>query len=142
MIYFETSALVPLVVPDAASDAMHAWVAERLDEVHSISDWTITEFAQALGIRARTGTLSIQQVTAAWAQFRRQVVDRCQVLRPSVENFGEAADLALRFELGLGAGGALHVAMARNSGAKTLATLDRTIAHAAARLGLHVACPA
>ncbi|MGE3291545.1 MAG: type II toxin-antitoxin system VapC family toxin [Geminicoccaceae bacterium] len=142
MIYFDTSALVPLVVPEPASGAMHAWLAARLTEAHAISDWTITEFASALGMRARLGTLQPPQLDAAWAQFRRQVVDRCLVLTPSAEQFAAAADLALRFDLGLRAGDALHVAIARGAGVSTLVTLDHAMAAAASRLGLPVASPA
>ena len=141
MIYFDTSALVPLVVPESASGAMHAWLAERLAEDHAISDWTVSEFASALGMRARAGTLQASQLGAAWAQFQRQVVERCLVLTPSAEQFAAAAELALRFDLGLRAGDALHVAIARGAGAATLVTLDRTMAAAASRLGLHVARP-
>ena len=142
MIYFDTSALVPLVVPEHASGAMQAWLAGRLNEVLAVSEWTVTEFASALGMRARTGALSISEATAAWVEFRNDVVDRCVVVTPSAKDFAQAADLALRFDLGLRAGDALHVAIARSAGAATLVTLDRAMAAAAGRLGLHCTCPA
>jgi predicted nucleic acid-binding protein len=78
---------------------------------------------------------------AAWAQFQRQIVERCLVLTPSAAQFAVAADLALQFDLGLRAGDALHVAIARSAGVTTLVTLDRSMAVAASSLGLHVASP-
>ena len=142
MIYFDTSALVPLVVPERASPMVHAWLAERLDEVLAVSEWTVTEFASALGARARIGTLTSAQAISAWARFRAEVVARCAVLTPAAPDFARAADLSLRFELGLRAGDALHVAIAVGAGAATLVTLDRAMAAAAGRLGLRCACPA
>ncbi len=53
-----------------------------------------------------------------------------------------ASDLMLRFDLGLKAGDALHVAIAQNAGATSFVTLDKRLAAAAVQLGLAVEQPA
>ncbi len=142
MIYLDTSALVPLVLREEASDTMRSWLAGKTAADLTLSDWTIAEFASELGIRFRTRTLARSQVEAAWAQFRREVVASCAVLTPARRDFEQAADLVLRFDLGLRAGDALHVAIAQNAGADCLVTLDQTMARAAVQLGLRSEIPA
>ena len=57
------------------------------------------------------------------------------VVSISGADFDLAGDLLLRFDLGLRAGDALHLAVARNAGAAAIVTLDRRVADAARQLG-------
>ena len=56
MIYLDTSAAIPLFIPEPASDAVDAWF-ESCDETLISSDWILTEFASALSIKVRCGEI-------------------------------------------------------------------------------------
>jgi predicted nucleic acid-binding protein len=142
MVYFDTSVVVPLVLPEGSSDNVQAWVAANRRHSLALSDWTLTEFASALGGRVRTRTLTNDQALAAWAELKGHVRNSFGVLAPTRPDFDLAARLVLRFDLGLRAGDALHVAIAQNAGAASLLTLDKRLADAAAQLGLVVEVPA
>jgi uncharacterized protein len=142
MIYFDTSAVVPLVLPEPSSGAMHAWLAGTDRTALALSDWTVAEFASALGARFRTRALTRAQATAAWVELRRHVLESFVVLTPAHQDFDLAAQLVLRFDLGLRAGDALHAAIAQSAGAVSFATLDKRLGAAAAKLGLKVEPPA
>lgn len=49
MVYLDTSVLVPLFVPEPASINVRRWFEQQGGIVLAISDWTMTEFASALG---------------------------------------------------------------------------------------------
>lgn len=100
-----------------------------------LSAWTTTEFASALGIKVRTRALTPDQVRAAWAELGHHTRRSFAVLDVSRADFELAGDLLLRIDLGLRAGDALHLAVARNAGADAIVTLDRRVADAAGRLG-------
>ena len=61
---------------------------------------------------------------------------------PNNDDFLAAARMMERFDLGLRAGDALHVAIAQQAGAARLVTLDKVLARAAESLGLRVELPA
>jgi uncharacterized protein len=67
--YWDTSALVPLVVAAAETPSMRA----LLDEDHEIVTWALTsvEFASAIERRARQGELSAPQRRQAHARLRQ-----------------------------------------------------------------------
>lgn len=138
MIYFDTSAVVPLVLPEPSSGMMHAWLARTDHAALALSHWTAAEFASALGLQFRTRVLTKVQATAAWAAFRCDVLESFTVLRPARAEFDLATRLVLRFDLGLRAGDALHVAIAENAGAASFVTLDKRLGAAAAQLGMTV----
>ena len=68
MIYLDTSAAIPLFVPEPASDAVDAWL-ESCDDTLISSDWILTEFASALSIKVRRGEIEQKQAQAAWKDF-------------------------------------------------------------------------
>ena len=68
MIYLDTSAAVPMFIPEPASDAIDAWYQSCADVVVT-SDWTLTEFASALSIKVRRGEISSKQAQSAWKDF-------------------------------------------------------------------------
>jgi uncharacterized protein len=142
MVYFDTSAVVPLVLPEPSSGAMHAWLAGTDRAALALGDWTVAEFASVLGVQVRARTLTRVQATAAWIELRRHVLESFAVLTPAHQDFDLATRLVLRFDLGLRAGDALHAAIAQNAGAVSFATLDKRLGAAAAKLGLVVEPPA
>jgi predicted nucleic acid-binding protein len=53
MLYLDTSVLVPLFVAEPDSAAERDWFDDQLAQTLAISDWSITEFASAMGIKVR-----------------------------------------------------------------------------------------
>jgi hypothetical protein len=68
MIYLDTSAAVPMFVPEPASPAIEAWFESCTEPLVS-SDWIVTEFSSALSIKVRKGEISAKQAQAAWKDF-------------------------------------------------------------------------
>jgi predicted nucleic acid-binding protein len=135
MIYLDTSAAVPLFVPEPSSAAVDAWYEGCADILVS-SDWIMTEFASALAMKERTGALSAKDARNAWREFESFSSAGMRLLPLSREAFRQAATLVRQHERGLRAGDALHLAAALEVGAKSLATLDANQASNALRLKL------
>lgn len=142
MRYIDTSTFVPLFLPEARSSEVRAWFA-RLDLTEIvISTWTMTEFASALGRKVRGGVATAEAATRARGAFLTLARRSLRQVVPSREDYLMAARFLERFELGLRAGDALHVAIALRRGATGLVTLDRGMARAAAALGVPDEIPA
>ena len=140
--YLDTSVLIPLFLPEARSAAVRAWF-RGLDMTDvMISTWTITEFASALGGKVRARTASLEAARRANAAFQRLARRSFGQLVPTQRDFLDAAGFLERFDLGLRAGDALHVAITRNHQAGILVTLDRVLARAAESLDLRAELPA
>lgn len=133
MIYFDTSAAVPLFVREPASAAVDAWFETCSDPLLS-SDWIVTEFASALSIKERSGLLGAKDARAAWRGFEAFCESGLRLIAVSRQAFKEGARLARQQSHGLRAGDALHLAVALEVGAKAMATLDATLAANARRL--------
>lgn len=135
MIYLDTSAAVPLFVPEPASPAVDAWF-EGCAEALVSSDWIVTEFASALAMKRRAGMLAAKDALGAWREFEAFCGAGLRLLPLSRGAFREAAVLARQHGHGLRAGDALHLAAALEAGVKVLATLDANQAANARRLRL------
>ena len=133
MIYFDTSAAVPLFVREPASAAVDAWFETCSDPLLS-SDWIVTEFASALSLKERSGMLGAKDARAAWRGFEAFCESGLRLIAVSRQAFKEGARLARQQSHGLRAGDALHLAVAREGGAKAMATLDATLVANARRL--------
>ncbi|GIK24277.1 MAG: ribonuclease VapC [Betaproteobacteria bacterium] len=135
MIYLDTSAAVPLFVPEPSSAAVDAWFEGCVEPLVS-SDWIVTEFASALAMKERAGMLAAKDARDAWREFETFCDAGLRLLPLSREAYREAAALARQHGHGLRAGDALHLAAALEAGAKSLATLDANQASNARRLKL------
>ena len=135
MVYLDTSAAVPLFVAEHSSDLIDRWISACEVPVVS-SDWIVTEFASALSIKARSGTLSAVDAKAAWRSFKTFCGSGLRLAPVSRHAFAEAAKMVREPALGLRSSDALHLAVALEIGAKTIATLDATMAGSAKRLKL------
>lgn len=122
MIYLDTSAAVPMFVPEPLSESVDAWY-EACTEPLLASDWMRAEFASALALKERRGELTSRQVRAAWKSFSAFCGTGIRLHPVSRQAFESAADLVLGVS-GLRAGDALHVAVALEVGASGLATAD------------------
>ncbi len=133
MVYLDTSAAVPLFVAEPASDQVDRWLG-ACDVPLVSSDWIITEFASALSIKERSGTLAASDARAAWRNFEIFCQSGLRLAPVSRNAFEAAAKMARAPAHGLRAGDALHLAAALEMGAKTIATLDAAMSGNAKRL--------
>lgn len=138
MLYFDTSFLVPLILPEATSGRIAALVGGLPVREFAVSHWTRVEFASLIAREVRMGGLDAGAAMAADTQFETLVQESFQVLLPNAADYGLAKDYLVRFETGLRAGDALHLAIARNHRAAAIYTLDRTFLKAGKTLGLPV----
>jgi predicted nucleic acid-binding protein len=135
MIYLDTSAAVPMFVPEPASPAIEAWFESCAEPLVS-SDWIVTEFSSALSIKVRKGEISAKQAQAAWKDFDVFCKSGLRLLPVSRKAFTEAAGMVRNAASGLRSGDALHLAMALEAGASGIATADETLAKNAKANGL------
>lgn len=137
MIYLDTSAAVPLFVPEPVSPAIEVWFESCAEPLVS-SDWILTEFFSAVSIKVRKGEIGAGQARAAWKDFDAFCESGPRSLPASRKALAEAAGLARTAASGLRSGDALHLAMALEAGASGIATADETLARKAKARGLAV----
>jgi uncharacterized protein len=133
MVYLDTSVAVPLFVAEPSSESVDRWFSACAVPVVS-SDWIITEFASALSIKERSGTLNAKDAKAAWRSFETFCHSGLRLAVVSRKAFETAARMTRDSRHGLRAGDALHFAVAHEIGATTIATLDLTMRENAKRL--------
>ena len=135
MRYVDTSVLVSALTREADTNRSQAWLAKQEPSELAISDWTVTEFASAMSIKLRAGSLGVDHCAAALATFTRLSAESLQILPVARENFHAAARYAAQSQLNVRAGDALHLAICASHGAR-LCTLDRRMADAALQVGV------
>ena len=137
--YLDASVMLPILVKEPASAVVDAFMA-TLQQEPWVSDFAAAEVASALSRLVRSGRLQAADGTVCLSDFD---VLRAAMTRPAEIH---AADVRLadvyvrRFDLGLRAPDALHLAIARRLDA-TLITLDRRSAAAAREMGVAVNVP-
>jgi predicted nucleic acid-binding protein len=136
-IHLDTSAIVPLFVNDAFTARMRKFLVVNREEL-VISDFAAAEFVSAIGIRVRSGDLSIAEAKAAFANFDNWTGLAVVRLEIDSSDIAVATTMLRRLDLRLRAPDAVHLAMAERLGAK-IATFDKQMANAANRLGISVA---
>jgi len=137
MIYVDTSALVPLFIREAKSEAVVEWL-ESSGERLALSEWTLVEFASAAAIKVRSGQTAPNLGKQAKARVNAFARRHCTVAVPGREEFRRAGELAGDARLKLRAGDALHLAIALRLGAQGLLCLDKAMAASAISLGINV----
>ena len=138
MIYFDTSFLVPLVLPEATSARIAAFIRELPADQLAVSHWTRVEFSSVIAREVRMGALDSSAAARADARFEAMVRDSFAVLLPTPADFDLARRYLARFETGLRAGDALHLAIASNHSAEATYSLDQALVRAGAILSLPV----
>ena len=132
MLYVDTSVLVALCTNEGKTAAVAKWYAACTDELASAA-WCVTEFASALGLKQRTGQLTLEQAQAAWIHFERICANDLELLPVEPTTFHRAAMLTMDASAGLRAGDALHLACALAHNALGMVTLDIALAKNARR---------
>lgn len=137
MVYIDTSALVPLFIREATSDAVITWLGDFTGRV-AISEWCLVEFASAAAMKVRSGTADRGFVKEAGVRVRKFAQQYCTVAAPGREEFHHAAELAGNDVLKLRAGDALHLAIAQALKADGILCLDAGMSASARNLGMDV----
>jgi predicted nucleic acid-binding protein len=141
MVYLDTSILVPIFLPEPESDRMRSWILRQAGESLAISEWTLTEFSSALGLKVRTKQLKPDQAREAQRLLEKLATDSFQVHVPVRADYVRATAFLGEYALGLRAGDALHLAIAFNAGAGAVYSLDRVFVSAGRKLKINTDRP-
>jgi uncharacterized protein len=141
MLYLDTSVVLPLFVSEPGADAVRRWFAALPADELTISDWTTTEFVSAIGIKVRTHHLERPIAEEIVRTFYRLADDSLSVLVPDRDDFLLSSRYLERFELGLRAGDALHLAIASRHGARKVYSFDRVLIKSAQKLRIKAQIP-
>ncbi len=136
MLYFDTSVILPLFVPEPTSKAVIAFVDSWPAEQLTVSNWTMLEFASVLGRHVRTGRITRDFAAEVTERFEELLPGTFRILMPSAADFTLAARWLADPARGLRAGDALHLAVAGNNDAHALFTFDKNMLRAGLDLGL------
>ena len=117
---FDTSFLVPLVLPEATSEPITGFFEELPADALAVSHWTRVEFASLLAREVRMGGLEAAVAREAGSRFETVIEESLVVLLPNRADFDRAREWLSRFEAGLRAGDALHLAIASSRGAEAI----------------------
>ena len=138
MLYFDTSFLAPLVLPEAASETVAEVVMTLQEDELAVSHWTRVEFASLLARKVRTRELEIAEAHEVRAHFEQIVEKSFTVLLPNRDDYDQARNWLSQFNTSLKAADALHLAIAMNCSANMVYSLDKLMIKAGKTLGLPV----
>lgn len=139
MLYFDTSFIVPYILPEATSSRIQQFFREHDGEELTISHWTRVEFASMLAREVRLGALPRQAARDADLRFETAMAQSFTVVLLDRSDFDLCKRYLQRFETALRVGDALHLAIANNRDAQMFYTLDRKLLRAGKLLGLPIA---
>ena len=141
MLYLDTSVLVPLFIPEPESDRLQRWIERQAAELLYISEWTLSEFSSALGLKVRTKHLQPDQARNAQKLLERLAAQSLHVHVPTRADYIQASAFLGEHALGLRAGDALHLAIAYNEAAEAVYSLDRLFVSAGRKLRIKTERP-
>ena len=135
MVYLDTSVAVALFIPEVKTASVKEWFALCSDPIVS-ADWIVTEFASALSLKERRGEITAQAARAVWKEFESFRGTGLRLVPVSRKAFDDAAQMTRDAASGLRSGDSLHLAVALDIGASSLATADGVLDANARRHGL------
>jgi len=138
MLYFDTSFLAPLLLPEATSERIAALVSTLDRKQFSTSHWTRMEFSSLLARAVRMGVMDSRTATQHETRFEAMLIGSFSVILPATDDFNLAKQYLGQFDSGLRAGDAIHLAIARHHNADAIYTLDKGFFSAGTKLGLPV----
>lgn len=134
MIYCDTSLLVAALVSEVNSVAARNWLDAHAAEALVVSDWVLTEFASAIAMKFRRGTIDQARREAIDLRWQALLADTLRSVPIRSEHFQMARTLVDTGRNGLRAGDALHLAIVLDHGF-LLVTFDHDLADAARARG-------
>jgi hypothetical protein len=137
--YLDASVLLPTLIAEPTTEAVYDCLAADGREL-LVSDFAAAEVASALSRLVRMVLLSDVDASARLADFDAWRAAMSLPVDITASDARLAYIYARRFDLGLRAPDALHLAIARRLDA-TLVTLDQRLATAARELGVAVEYP-
>ena len=138
MIYVDTSIFVAMCTAEPKSDIVEKWYESSTVKMIS-STWAFAEFSSALSLKVRTNQLTEKQSREACKKFDDLCQSDIELLPIEVKTYYSAGILILDNKSNLRAGDALHLAVAKQYKAKTLATLDKVLAKNGTRIKIKAA---
>lgn len=136
MLYFDTSFLAPLILPEPTSEEISDFVHTLPVEKLAMSHWARIEFSSLLAREVRMGGLGPEIAAKADAQFETTVAESFHIILPNLRDFDLGKTLLRDHASGLRGGDALHLAIAGNHGAEAVYSLDKKMVKAGKALGL------
>lgn len=130
MLYFDTSFLVPLILDEATSDPIEAFMSALPVGELATGHWTRVEFSSLLAREVRMGGLSDIAARKADGTFESVLAESFLLLLPTARDFDRARTFLGTGEAGLRAGDALHLAIAAGHAADAIYSLDKTLLRA------------
>ena len=137
--YLDTNVMVALLLQDAHSSRADAWLI-RAKPTLLASDLCTVEVAAVISRRVRMKQLTAETANLALGRFDDWLSRSVEIVRWTPEQMATAGHIVRDFSSKLTAPDAIHLAIARHSGA-TLATFDDRLAEAARRHGVPVMIP-
>jgi predicted nucleic acid-binding protein len=137
--YLDTSVLLPTLIAEPATEAVYDCLGACEQEL-LISDFAAAEVASALSRLIRMAMLTAADASARLADFDAWRAAMSMPVDIAASDARLAYIYVRRFDLGLRAPDALHLAIARRLDA-ILITLDRRLAVAAREMGIAVNVP-
>jgi uncharacterized protein len=138
-IYIDASVLLPTLIAEPTTEAVYDFLGAAGEEL-LISDLAAAEVASALSRLVRMALLAGADASARLADFEAWRAAMSSPVDIAAADARLAYVYVRRFDLGLRAPDALHLAISRRLDA-TLVTLDRRLATAARELGVAVGDP-
>jgi predicted nucleic acid-binding protein len=138
MIYFDTSFVVPLILPESTSRRIEVFMTSRHEEPLAISHWTRVELTSVLAREVRMRKLDAPGARAAESEFDDMITESFHLYSPSHGDFELARKYMQHYETGLRAGDAFHLAIASNNRVNAIYSLDNRVLMAGRQLGLPV----
>ena len=133
--YCDTSFIVPLLLKEATSEPIGDFVRSLDQNVLVTSTWTRTEFNSLLGIRVRSRSMEAEDARRA-EEYLDKLLESFGILDVAPADLELARRMLRDFDVGLRAGDALHLAIARNRGAENVLSLDKKMLRAGRVFGI------
>lgn len=128
-VYLDASVLVAMFTDDALTPRSDAMLRGSR-YILSLSDFGAAELASAIGRLVRMNQMTPDTARAGFEDFDHWVASSAERVALTSADVKASEVLLRRMDLGLRTGGALHIAIARRTGA-TLATFDKRMGEAA-----------
>jgi predicted nucleic acid-binding protein len=138
MLYFDTSFIAPLIRAEATSSSIKNFFRQQTAGDLAISHWVRIEFSSLIARDVRMGLIPPQAALDFDLQFEATTEQAFEVVLPNADDFDLCKFYLQRFETGLRAGDALHLAIGHNRRMRTIYSLDKKLLRAGRLLGLPV----